>query len=106
MMRLVCLLALGSGALAVPQASSHSVSADDVRADAKKAFDFALKNITTSYQCGWTRGTYMIGLWEYYTVSGDEDAGTYLKDWAKSYKCVPAGQPHAASIPRPARCSG
>ena len=37
---------------------------------------------------GWTRGTYMIGLWDYYTMTGDEEAGTYLKEWAKSYKCA------------------
>ena len=85
----LCFLALLSGgALAVPRGGSHAVSSADVRADARKAFEYALKHITTSYQCGWTRGTYMIGLWDYYNTTGDDDAGTYLKEWAKSYKCA------------------
>ena len=50
--------ALAPSALAVPaQPAARSVSAGDVRADAKKAFDFALKNITTSYQWYACRGT-------------------------------------------------
>lgn len=87
MARVVCLLALGaSGALAVPHAASHSVTSADVLADAKSAFGYALKNITTGYECGWTRGTYMIGLWDYYNATGDEAAGTYIKEWGESYK--------------------
>jgi hypothetical protein len=52
MCRLLSLFALllAPCALAVPQTASHAVTAGDVRADAKKAFDFALKNITTTYQ--------------------------------------------------------
>ena len=52
MCRLLSLFALllAPCALAVPQPASHAVTAGDVRADAKKAFDFALKNITTTYQ--------------------------------------------------------
>jgi hypothetical protein len=45
---------------------------------------------------GWTRGTYMIGLWDYYSMSGDETAGNYLKEWGKSYECVPVRQQRAA----------
>ena len=95
MARLLCLCSLAllsGGALAVPRGGSHAVSSADVRADARKAFEYALKNITTSYECGWTRGTYMIGLWDYYTMSHDETAGNYLKEWGKYYKCVPIRQ--------------
>jgi hypothetical protein len=34
----------------------------------------------------------MIGLWDYYSMSGDETAGNYLKEWGKSYKCVSINQ--------------
>jgi hypothetical protein len=30
-----------------------------------QAFLYAKKNVTTEFGCGWTRGTYMIGLWDY-----------------------------------------
>ena len=102
------LAVLSGGALAVPRGGSHAVSSADVRADARKAFEYALKNITTSYECGWTRGTYMIGLWDYYTVTGDEEAGTYLKEWAKSYKCAFNHHQHTpeSGAPTDAPCCG
>ena len=56
------------GAAALPR-SGRPQTPTDVLADAKKAFDYAAKNITTSYECGWTRGTYMIGLWDYYNAT-------------------------------------
>ena len=59
---------LVSGAAALPR-SGRPQTPTDVLADAKKAFDYAAKNITTSYECGWTRGTYMIGLWDYYNAT-------------------------------------
>ena len=58
-----------SSALAALPRSGRPQTPTDVLADAKKAFDYAAKNITTSYECGWTRGTYMIGLWDYYNAT-------------------------------------
>ena len=55
---------LGCGseqAAAIPAVvpSVYSISSAAVLADAKSAFMYAKKNITTEYACGWTRGTYM-----------------------------------------------
>ena len=97
------------GAAALPR-SGRPQTPTDVLADAKKAFDYAAKNITTSYECGWTRGTYMIGLWDYYNATKsashalllrgqhgtrpltvqrlerrDPAAKAYLEAWGKSY---------------------
>ena len=94
--RAACLLAFAATATALPQAPA-AVTRATVLADAKSAFNYALKNITTEYKCGWERGTYMVGLWEYYNVSGDESAGNYIAEWGDSYKCAPT--------PRRRRCS-
>ena len=33
----------------------------------------------------WERGTYMIGLWNYFAVSQDPEAKAYLQGWAQNF---------------------
>ena len=88
-MRTPAILALTLGtaatALALPAPQPTFTSAA-ILGDAKLAFDYATKKITTSPGCGWTRGTYMLGLWDYYNASSDPNAKSFLVDWGKHYE--------------------
>ena len=65
-----------------------------VLADAKRAFNYAHAHITQpthsklhprGFSCNWERATYMLGLWNYFAVSQDADAGQYLQAWGQNY---------------------
>lgn len=78
------LLGCAGSAFALPQ-PDVSLTPAAILADGKKAFMYAKTKITTTPGCGWTRGTYMIGLWDYYNASSDPVAKEFLQSWGKHY---------------------
>eukprot|EP01047_Picozoa_sp_COSAG01_P056545 COSAG01_NODE_6425_length_3674_cov_4.169790_5_plen_360_part_00 len=80
--------ALSSPAAAAPADPGH------ILAGAKSAFGYAHSQITTDFQCGWTRGTYMLGLWNYYAISHDAAAREYLQAWGKNYNFSLCNETH------------
>jgi hypothetical protein len=85
-MRATILVAALGSAAAVPLERQPSFTPATILADGKLAFQYAKAKITTKPGCGWTRGTYMIGLWDYYNASSDPDAKSFIQDWGRHYQ--------------------
>ena len=72
----------------LPKTASASSSAADALVSAKNAYRYARQHVVDQDErnCGWTRSTYMLGLWEYYAATveattPDLDAKGDLADW-------------------------
>lgn len=79
-------LLLSAGLAAATPHPQFASTPATILAKGKLAFGYAKENITTEPGCGWTRGTYMIGLWDYYNASADPDAKAFLTAWGEHYQ--------------------